>query len=192
MPLLLWRTCSRVTNTPQKQCVLHVCTQQRQCCNLFMVYSTPCPGGLYCKLYLTGLYRFLELSTFLTAYPTKEPPPPAPPCFSTLCTTGAFLVLQGNPIPKLSDYSASPLLQEPCGGQTAAITTHEIHLETPLNTPPPPTFPPHPPYIQVLSWYPRVILFPNFLSKAQAHHFRSLAEGKMQPSPLMKFTLKPY
>jgi hypothetical protein len=36
----------------------------------------------------------------------------------------------------------------------------------------------------VLSWYPRVILFPNFLSTAQAQYFRSLAEGKLQPSEL--------
>jgi hypothetical protein len=37
---------------------------------------------------------------------------------------------------------------------------------------------------QVLSWYPRVILFPNFLSPSQAQYFISLAADKLQPSEL--------
>ena len=38
--------------------------------------------------------------------------------------------------------------------------------------------------VQVLSWYPRVILFPNYLSSQQAQYFMSLASDKLQPSEL--------
>lgn len=42
----------------------------------------------------------------------------------------------------------------------------------------------HMPATQVLSWYPRVVLFPNFLSASQCQHFISLASDKLQPSEL--------
>lgn len=37
---------------------------------------------------------------------------------------------------------------------------------------------------QILSWYPRIVLFPNFLDKARCEHVIKLAKARMKPSDL--------
>jgi prolyl 4-hydroxylase len=38
--------------------------------------------------------------------------------------------------------------------------------------------------MQILSWHPRIVVFPNFIDKARAQHIIKLASNRMQPSDL--------
>jgi prolyl 4-hydroxylase len=37
---------------------------------------------------------------------------------------------------------------------------------------------------QILSWHPRIVVFPNFIDRARAQHIIQLASSRMQPSTL--------
>jgi hypothetical protein len=41
-----------------------------------------------------------------------------------------------------------------------------------------------PPSLQILSWHPRIVVFPNFIDKARAQHIITLASNRMRPSDL--------
>lgn len=38
--------------------------------------------------------------------------------------------------------------------------------------------------LQILSWYPRILVYPNFIDDASAQHIISLAKRRMAPSGL--------
>lgn len=44
--------------------------------------------------------------------------------------------------------------------------------------------PPPAPAPQVLSWYPRILVFPNFIDKERAEHIISLVKPRLNPSGL--------
>lgn len=36
--------------------------------------------------------------------------------------------------------------------------------------------------MQILSWYPRIVVFPNFIDDARSSAIMQLAQGRLQPS----------